>query len=148
MQDIEDLFTEGQFKFMDEDFEGAIVIFSEVIEKDPKFGRAYQARAIAKLRLGDKDAALTDIDLAIECEPENPKFHYHKGAILLQKEAFDEAVDCLSKAIELDPSYASAYLLRGHIFEKVGDEESASADISKATALRKEQTRISKVVDF
>ncbi len=148
MQNLEELFTEGQFKFMDDDFEGAVAIFSEIIEKDPSFGKAYQARAIARLRLGDGDAAIEDIDMAIKCEPENPKFHYHKGAILLKQEVLDQAMESLSNAIDIDPSYAAAYMLRGHIFERVGDEESASADTSKAMNLRREQTKNSQVVDF
>ncbi len=148
MQDLEELFTEGQFKFMDEEFEEAIAIFSEIIVKNPSFGRAYQARAIAKLRLGDGDAAIEDINRAIECEPENPKFHYHKGAILLKNEILDQALESLSTAIDIDPAYAAAYMLRGHVFEKAGDEERASADTSKAMNLRREQTKNSQVVDF
>ncbi len=147
-EDLEDLFTDGQFKLMDEEFDEAIEIFTKVLEHDHDGGKVYQARAVAYLRKGDKEAAMHDIDKAIECNPENPRFHYHKGAILFQQEAFDEAIESLSRAIDLDPAYASAYMLRGQLYERIGDEESASADLSRAMALRKEQTKASKIVDF
>ncbi len=147
-QELEDLFTDGQFKLMDEEFDEAIEIFTKVLEEDSDHGKVYQARAVAYLRKGDKDLALKDIDKAIECNPENPRFFYHKGAILMQQELLDEAIEALSRAIDLDPPYAAPYLLRSQIYEKLGDEEGASADMSMAMALRKEQTKASKIVDF
>jgi len=146
--ELDDIFTDGQFKLMDEEFDEAIEIFTRVLEEDHDNGKVYQARAVAYLRKGSKAQALNDIERAIECNPENPRFHYHKGAILMQQELFHEAIESLSRAIDLDPSYAAPYLLRGQIYEKLGDEEGASADMSMAMALRKEQTKASKVVDF
>ncbi len=146
--DIDALFTEGQFKFMDEEYDEAIKVFTKVIELDPAFGKAYQARAIAYLRTGDNTKALEDIAMAIEAEPENHRFHYHKGAIHLKNEELDEAVEALSRAIDIAPDYAPAYLLRSEVFDKLGEEEAAAADFNKADVLRKEQTQASKIVDF
>ncbi len=148
MQNKEELFIQGQFKFMDEEFEASIELFSKVLEIDPGFSDAYQARAVARLRSGDEKGALADIDKAIECAPENAKYHYRKGAILFKSGELDEALECLSRAIDLDPALAPAYALRGHLYEKAGDEENASADLSRAEMLRREQTRNSKIVDF
>ena len=148
MKDLEDRFTEGQFAFMDEDFDGSIRIFSEILEEDAGFAKAWQARAIAYLRKGETELALKDIEEAVRLEPENARFHFHKGAILFQREELDLAVESLSKAIDLDPTYAAPYLLRGQIYEKLGDEESASADLSRAMALRREDVKSRKVVDF
>jgi len=147
-QDLDELFTDGQFKLMDEEFDEAIEIFTKVLQEDHGQGKVYQARAVAYLKKGDKKAALKDIERAVECNPENPRFHFHKGAILFQQDMLDEAIESLSRAIDLDPSHASSYFLRGQIFEKIGDEESASADIGRATSLSREQSKASKIVDF
>jgi Flp pilus assembly protein TadD len=143
--ELEDLFADGQFRLMDDDFAGSIAIFTEVLEKDPQCGRAYQARAIARLKAGDAEDALVDIDAAIRCEPDNARFRYHKATVLIQKNAFDEALESLSRAIDLEPGYPPPYLLRGKVYERLGEEELANADISQAMTLRKEGT---KVVDY
>lgn len=145
---IDELFTDAQFKFMDEEFEDSIELFTKVIELDKGFAKAWQARAIAHLRVDDKEKALADIDEAIRLEPENHRFHYHKGAILFKYELLDEAVESLSRAIDLAPDYGPAYLLRSEVFDRLGEEEASAADFNKADVLRKEQTAASKVVDF
>ncbi len=146
--EVDALFTDGQFKFMDEEYEESIDIFTRVIEMAPGFAKAFQARAIAYLRTGENDKALMDIEEAIRIEPENHRFHYHKGAIHLKNEELDEAVEALSRAIDIAPEYAPAYFLRSEAFDKLGEEDAAIADFNKADVLRKEQAAINKVVDF
>jgi tetratricopeptide (TPR) repeat protein len=141
-QDLEKHFIDGQFKFMDEDFEGCIAVFSEILEEDPRCAKVYQARAIACLRLNDNDAAIKNIDAAIKCEPKNARLYYHKGAILFKAEVFDEALKCLTQAIDLSPEYAPAYALRSEVYERLGDKDAAGLDINNATMLRKESTSV------
>ena len=144
-QDLEKRFVDGQFKFMDEDFEGCIAVFTEILEADPQCAKVYQARAIACLRLNDNDAAIENIDAAIKCEPENARLYYHKGAILFKAEVLDEALKYLTQAIDLAPEYAPAYALRSEVYECLGDKDAAGLDMNNAMVLRKESTNI---VDF
>jgi len=141
-QDLKERFMEGQFKFMDEDFEGCIAVFSEILGEDPRCAKVYQARAIACLRLNDTDAAIKDIDAAIECDPGNARLYYHKGAILFKAEVLDEALKCLTQAIDLSPEYAPAYTLRSEVYERLGDKDAAGLDINNAMVLRKESTSV------
>jgi Flp pilus assembly protein TadD len=141
-QDLKERFIEGQFKFMDEDFEGCIAVFTEILEADPQCAKVYQARAIACLRLNDNDAAIEDIDAAIKCEPENARLYYHKGAILFKAEVLDEALKCLTRAIDLAPDYAPAYTLRSEVYERLGDKDAAGLDMNNAMVLRKESSNI------
>jgi len=141
-QDLEERFIDGQFKFMDEDFEGCICAFSEILEADPQCAKVYQARAVARLRLNDNDAAIEDIDAAIKCEPENARLYYHKGAILFKLEVLDEALKYLTQAIDLAPEYAPAYALRSEVYERLGDKDAAGLDLNNAMVLRKESSNI------
>ena len=50
-------------------------------------------------------------------------------------ENFDEALSDLSEAIELNPEYPDAYLMRSLIYEYIGDTERADADYERATEL-------------
>ena len=141
-QDLEERFTEGQFKFMDEAFEDCIAVFTEVLEADPQCAKVYQARAIARLKLNDPEKAIKDIDAAIKCEPENCRLHYHKGAILFKEEVLDEALKCLTKAINLSPEYAPAYVLRSEVYERLGDKDAAGLDMNNAMILSKQSSKI------
>ena len=141
-QDLEERFIDGQFKFMDEDFEGCIAVFSAILEEDPRCAKVYQARAIACLRLNDNDAAIKNIDAAIKCDPENARLYYHKGAILFKAEVLDEALKCLTQAIDLSPEYAPAYAMRSEVYERLGDKDAAGLDINNAMVLRKESTGV------
>lgn len=145
-KELEDLFVEGQFKFMDEDFDAAIKIFSDILKKDQKFDKVYQARAVSYLRLNKIDEALRDIDLAISCSPRNPRLIYRKGAIFFQKGDIEKALEFVNRSIEIDPGFPAAYVLRSKIFEKTGDDEQASADIYRAGVLRKKSSN--NVVDW
>ncbi|MCD6198434.1 MAG: tetratricopeptide repeat protein [Deltaproteobacteria bacterium] len=141
-QDLEERFIDGQFKFMDEDFEGCIAVFSEILEEDPRCAKVYQAKAIACLRLNDNDTAIKNIDAAIKCDPENARLYYHKGAILFKAEVLDEALKCLTQAIDLSPEYAPAYAMRSEVYERLGDKDAAGLDINNAMVLRKESTGV------
>ncbi|MGQ9812019.1 MAG: tetratricopeptide repeat protein [Dissulfurimicrobium sp.] len=145
-KDLEDMFVEGQFKLMDGDVEGAIGIFSSIIEKESGLGQVHQALAIAHLKLNNLDTALNEINAAISCEPQNPRFLYRKSAILFQKGDIEEALDSINQAIAINPTLPMLYILRSKIFEKMGDEESASADINYASMLNKVLS--SKLVDW
>ncbi len=146
--EVKELFVDAQLKFVSDNYEESIELFQKVLEIDPQCAKAYQAIAIANVRLQREDHAIENIDRAIECEPENPRLHYHKGAILFQSQKLDEAIESLSKAITMDPAYAPAYTLRSSVFEALGEEEAAGADLNHALNLRKAETRNSKVVDL
>ena len=139
-KDLEDLFVEGQFKFMDEDFDAAIKIFTDILEKDPSLDKVYQARAVAYIRLDKIDEALRDIDLALSYSPRNPRLIYRKGAIFFQKGDAEKALEFINQSIDIDAAFPAAYVLRSKIFEKLGDEEQASADIYQASMLKKKST--------
>ncbi|MGB9712283.1 MAG: tetratricopeptide repeat protein [Dissulfurimicrobium sp.] len=141
-KELEDLFIEGQFKLMDGDLNGSIKIFCEIIEKDPEAGQAYQARAVAYMKLDNIDAAVSDINSAISCEPQNVRYIYRKGIILFKKGDIQEALDSVNHALEIDPTYPAAYVLRSKIYEKLGDNEQAAADMSHAMMLKKETTKM------
>lgn len=142
--ELEQLFTDGQFKCIEGDIDGGIEIFNRILEKEP-IAKVYQARAACYAKKCCIEEALKDIDAAIQAEPQNAKFFYHKAAILMGQERLNEAFTYIEKAIELSPEAPAFYVLRSKLFEKMGDEENASIDMHKATSLKKTQ---SKIVDW
>lgn len=75
-------------------------------------------------------------DKAIQDDPTNPEAYFARGFnILSDSNQMDAAIVDFNKAIELNPKYARAYLMRGRAYEALGDNDHAKADRDKALEL-------------
>jgi tetratricopeptide (TPR) repeat protein len=83
----------------------------------------------------DYQAALRDLDRAIEAEPDNPLYLTLKGEVYLLLYEWNNAKDAFDKAIALDPNFALAYFQRGILLSTMTDIEGANADFSMYLAL-------------
>lgn len=54
---------------------------------------------------------------------DNKTLYYNRGCALFLMERNKESIEDLSRAIELDPKYAKAYLKRGSIYEVTQEYE-------------------------
>jgi TonB family protein len=95
----------------------------------------YRSRATQEMSANNLDAAMADLDKAIELKPGDAGSYVDKGIILTRKEKFEDAVEQYSKAIELNPNYALAFYSRGTVREKLGNTEEALADYQKSSEL-------------
>lgn len=60
---------------------------------------------------------------------EEGKQYYFKGA-------YSDAINCFTKAIELNPGYREAYTFRGYCYRKVGRHDKADFDLKRAEQLQ------------
>ncbi|MCY3544984.1 MAG: alpha/beta fold hydrolase [Chloroflexi bacterium] len=67
--------------------------------------------------------------------PDDASDYLALGAKQYTNDEYDEAIDSLSKAIELEPKYADAYFLRGISHLMKDDPDSALVDLDKALEL-------------
>jgi Flp pilus assembly protein TadD len=67
---------------------------------------------------------------------------------MFNTENYDEAIEALTRAIEIKPDYGPAYLVRSQALDQVGEHDAATIDFSKAMDLRNMETRNDKVVDY
>jgi tetratricopeptide (TPR) repeat protein len=85
-----------------------------------------------KFEAGDYEGAVVDyFDYTYE-NPDDKSGWYNLALAQLKLENPDGAVTYFTKAIELDPLYAKAWLSRGMSNEENGDDDEAIADYSKA----------------
>lgn len=95
----------------------------------------YRSRATQEMIANNLDAAMADLDKAIELKPGDAGSYVDKGIIFSRKERFEDAVGQYSKAIELNVNYALAYFNRGSAKEKLGKIEEALVDYQKSSEL-------------
>jgi tetratricopeptide (TPR) repeat protein len=83
----------------------------------------------------DYQAALRDVDRAIDADPENPLYPTLKGEVYLLLYEWNNAKAAFDAAIALDPDFALAYFQRGILLSTMTDIEGANADFSMYLAL-------------
>jgi len=89
-------------------YEGAIENYSKALEMDPKFEKAYIARAICYEKINFKAEAVEDYKKALVFNPKEKEYFYHAGRLLADLGKNQEADEMLRKAIERDKGYTEA----------------------------------------
>ncbi len=141
-QDKELLLAQGQDASNNKNYSTAIYFFNKAIQIDSKYWLAYQERAHAYTQSGDYQKAMSDFNLVLKNEPENPSCYFGMAAIY---EVFYEdnykAINLYTKSIELslkinDKELAgSGYLLRGVLKKNIGDKSGYRNDLKLGAAL-------------
>jgi len=99
---------------------------------------AYNDRGYAYLNLGNLDAAIADLNKALEINPELALAYSNRGGAYLTLGNLDAAMADLNKALEINPELALAYSNRGGAYLNLGNYEAAMADFNKALEINPE----------
>lgn len=86
----------------------------------------------------DARAALANYDKALELYPEYTDAWVRKGVTLFNENQYQEAEECLNRAVRLRPAEFKTVYNRGKLRLKLGNIEGAIADLDKATTLKPE----------
>ena len=98
----EEAFNLGARFLEDQDFDKALVAFSEAIRDNPKFAQAFNGRAVTYALMGQPERALADCGEAIRLEPKEPEFYRSRGYIYSSVGDDANADADLAKAQELE----------------------------------------------
>jgi len=122
------------YRFNKTDNERARQFFSQAVELDPTFARAYAGLSFAHFQnafLGWKKAA-PEIDRAFDAagkslmvDDRDPAAHWAMGRAMWLRGGQDDAVKELERAVDLSPNYATAHYTLAFVHSQSGDPNAA-----------------------
>ena len=119
----DDYFHSGKAAFQQNDFSTAVADLSEVINSKPSHAEAHYYRGESYKGLKYYQKAYDD---------------YVRAAEIYQiKKEYGRAITCYNRAVDVDENSLTAYLGRGSLYLKRGEELAAIADFDKARQIDK-----------
>lgn len=125
--------------------EAALEDFNRALELDPDPGYAYFERGLVYLyHLHDYPAALEDFNRAVERLPDDVWVLRGRAEVFmmafdagtpLADDSLERALVDANRAIERGPEDPASYMLRGKIYDRLGDDDAALADLAQAIEL-------------
>ncbi|WP_206675624.1 aspartyl protease family protein [Solimonas terrae] len=101
----------------------------------PKTADEYALLGQALLSRGEPNAAVANLNKAIEMAPDQAAFYVARANARVTIKQFDAALADLDKSLSLEPKNADALLLRAQIRLWQKDRKGAAADVTAASAL-------------
>jgi tetratricopeptide (TPR) repeat protein len=101
----------------------------------PNYARARNNLGLELARAGQYDAAIGQLQRAIELKPGYAIAHYNLGKTLLEAGKPVEARQQLEASLKFAPDESKTYTELGRAFQKIGDAKGAVAQFANATRL-------------
>lgn len=111
--------------------EQQVILFTQAIEKDPKYILAYHRRADAYKELKQYKKALADYNTIISMSPKDPFKYYARGLLYLEQKNYITAEQDFTSAIKLKNDYEDFYYYRAICLMELNKFNQALKDFEK-----------------
>ena len=118
-------FDEGRAYLDKDEYDLAIISFTEAIKLYPNYTNAYNFRGYVYYYKKEYDIAISDHKEAIRIDPTYVNAHYNLASAYEAKKNFEMAISEHSVAIRLDSKYKISYLSLGNIYYQKKEYELA-----------------------
>jgi len=105
------MLSEGSNLVNKQKFDQAIVVFSKVIDLDPKWAEAWNKRATVLYMVGEFQKSQDDIDKVLEIEERHFGALAGQGLVNIQLENYDKAIMSYQKAHQIYPKMKSPKIM-------------------------------------
>ena len=113
------MLAEGSNLVNKKKFDQAIVVFSKVIDLDPKWAEAWNKRATVLYMVGEFQKSQDDIDKVLELEERHFGALAGQGLVNIQLENYDKAIMSYKKAQQIYPKMKSPKIMIKQIEELI-----------------------------
>jgi tetratricopeptide (TPR) repeat protein len=102
-EQLDELMLRGSRAMEVGDLPNALKIFSELIERAPRFSEAWNKRATAYYQLGDYERSMSDVAVVLELEPRHFAALSGMGLIYMELDADAPALRWFERALKVHP---------------------------------------------
>lgn len=113
----------------------AINDYTKAISENPRKSKYIYHRGLAYFKTGAYEDARKDFETTLSMDGANADIYVKLGFLKQQDNELKAAIQDYSKAIELNPKFATPYYYRGLIYLQVLMPENACEDLQKAMQL-------------
>ena len=110
----------------------AIKAYDKSIELNPNFYQAYNNRGSAKVRIGQYNSAIVDLNKALSYKSDFAEAYCNRGLAKINLNQYNSAIEDYDVAIALKRDDAEAYCNRGIAKASLGQYHSAITDFDEA----------------
>jgi Tfp pilus assembly protein PilF len=105
---IREAFEHAASNYKARNFGAAEQICKQIIANNNDTFAARHLLAVVEAKLGKKESALANYDIALSLQPDNAEVLCNRGVLLFELNRIDDALDSLKQAIRLRPDYPEA----------------------------------------
>ena len=116
------MLAEGSNLVNKQKFDQAIVVFSKVIDLDPKWAEAWNKRATVLYMVGEFQKSQDDIDKVLELEERHFGALAGQGLVNIQLENYEKAIMSYKKAQQIYPKMKSPKIMIKQIEELIRNQ--------------------------
>jgi|GEM_PF-2709493 len=128
-------FKKGLCYFILEDYQSAIKDFNRTISLGNRLALAYSLRADCKMRMGNIDGGLLDLDTTIQLEPNNYDYRVDRGLAFFAEDHYYKALSDFFYAYDLDSTRFKLNYYIGLIFVNLNESDYALKYLKKSLAV-------------
>jgi len=118
-------FADGKAAYEAKKYGDATAIFESYIERRPGNAWGYYMLGLSAWKSGDRAKSEKAFDTALSIDPHHVKSLVNMSRVFIEQKRYDDAVDRLTRASEIDPQAADVYRLLGRTYRAQGKTEEA-----------------------
>ncbi len=130
----------GTRLFQKKEWKPALNHYNNAIKANNGFVKAYVMRGTSYFLLDDEPKAISDLDRALELDPENPQGLYARSVLYFFRGSGKESIKDMDRFLKYQPENSRGYLYRGGANYRLGQPKLTLADASKAIEFNPKMT--------
>jgi len=109
--------------------------FKRAIELEPNYETAHSSYAFNLAYMGRGEEALVFAERAKHLDPVSPNAQMNVGIILYFARRYDESIDEIAQALEINPNFGGAHVMLGRVYAAKGAADHAIEELEHAQGL-------------